>query len=1046
MKRFIAITVGVVVALVVSGIVAAAISASNAMSSDSSPGAVMHFYGDANISTPWGITVGSDGALWFANESNNTIGRITKSGAVTSYAAPGIDFPQEITAGPDGALWFTNWLAIGRITTSGAITIFSDPSISFPGGIVVGPDGALWFTNGGNNTIGRISTDGLVKSFSDPTISSPDAIALGPDGALWFTNQFADPYTDTIGRITTSGAVTSYSGLGILRPRGIAAGPDGALWFTNLGNGTIGRISTDGTVTNYWNAGIYHPVGIVAGPDGALWFSQENGVGRITTSGTFSFYLDSNVWVGNTIVASSDGDLWFTSEKNNLIGQVTLLPPSPSAPDLISACDSGAFNWDNVTRETSLTFVGTAEPGMTVTLFRGEGVAGTATADAATGAWSIDDTVTADGAYGYTATALDATGKVSAPSLMVTVTVDTSAPTAPSRPDLKDDSDTGVSAMDNITSRTSLALAGTAEIGSTVTLHRGATTVGTATADPGSSVWSITDGVPGDGTFSYKATATDAAGNASPTSDALVVTVDTVPPSLNVTGAASGTVYAMPALPVRPASAPVDNGSGIASQHDNWTTPVGGPAGLYTYTATATDTAGNQSTEIRTYTAADLTPPPAPPAPDLLPESDSGVSSSDNVTNNTTLIFSGLAEPRSTVTLYRSGANEGTTTAANGSGAWSLTDHVSTDGTYVYTVTATDPAGNTSPASKALGVTVDTHAPELNVTGAANGSEYTLPALPTRPTFSPADPGGSGITNQQDNWTTPGTSNGAGTYVYAATAADKAGNSSSETRTYTVIAPASTASSVPAPSVTATITAPASGGGGGGGGATVTITISPKSQTIASGGTATFTITATNTGGGYLYGGKVSDGAALNCSHALETSAEPGLLPPNGGSLTYTCSVSGVTASFTNTVTASGLTQNGDKVTTSDSADVTVTGSAPPATPATTAQPPTKTLSVVRPVIGKASAVPARPRAGKAVLVSFKVTHSNTRVKLTSGKMICDPRIGTHLLRHAEQFKNGTASLHLTIPENAKGKLLKVHLTIRLGAQSATRIATFQIS
>jgi hypothetical protein len=60
--------------------------------------------------------------------------------------------------------------------------------------------------------------------------------------------------------------------------------------------------------------------------------------------------------------------------------------------------------------------------------------------------------------------------------------------------------------------------------------------------------------------------------------------------------------------------------------------------------------------------------------------------------------------------------------------------------------------------------------------------------------------------------------------------------------------------------------------------------------------------------------------------------------------------------------------------------------------------------------------------------------------------MICDPRIGTHLLEHIEQFKNGSASLRFTIPTTAKGKLLKVHLTIRLGTQSATRITTFHIS
>ena len=57
---------------------------------------------------PFGITAGPDGALWFANSGNNTIGRITISGTVTSYKGTNIDGPYDITPGPDGALWFTN--------------------------------------------------------------------------------------------------------------------------------------------------------------------------------------------------------------------------------------------------------------------------------------------------------------------------------------------------------------------------------------------------------------------------------------------------------------------------------------------------------------------------------------------------------------------------------------------------------------------------------------------------------------------------------------------------------------------------------------------------------------------------------------------------------------------------------------------------------------------------------------------------------------------------------------------------------------------------
>ena len=84
-------------------------------------------------------------------------------------------------AGPDGALWFTNYgnNSIGRITTSGAVTNYTGPGIGDPDQIVAGPDGALWFTNLDNNSIGRITTSGTVTNYTDPSIDGPDGIAVG---------------------------------------------------------------------------------------------------------------------------------------------------------------------------------------------------------------------------------------------------------------------------------------------------------------------------------------------------------------------------------------------------------------------------------------------------------------------------------------------------------------------------------------------------------------------------------------------------------------------------------------------------------------------------------------------------------------------------------------------------------------------------------------------------------------------------------------------------------------------------------------------------
>ncbi len=127
-------------------------------------------------------------------------------GITTHYTDPSIDEPDGITAGPDGALWFTNSGndSIGRITTGGTVTNYTDPSIDEPDGITAGPDGALWFTNSGNDSIGRITTSGVISKYTGIGIKRPTGISAGPDGALWFTNS----RHQSIGRISTPPSIT----------------------------------------------------------------------------------------------------------------------------------------------------------------------------------------------------------------------------------------------------------------------------------------------------------------------------------------------------------------------------------------------------------------------------------------------------------------------------------------------------------------------------------------------------------------------------------------------------------------------------------------------------------------------------------------------------------------------------------------------------------------------------------------------------------------------------------------------------------------------
>jgi hypothetical protein len=110
-----------------------------------------------------------------------------------------------------------------------------------------------------------------------------------------------------------------------------------------------------------------------------------------------------------------------------------------------------------------------------------------------------------------------------------------------------------------------------------------------------------------------------------------------------------------------------------------------------------------------------------------------------------------------------------------------------------------------------------------------------------------------------------------------------------------------------------------------------------------------------------------------------------------------------------------------------------------------TVPPPPPPVVVVKPLIGRPTLTPARAVAGKRVTVAFPVTRSDTGAALTAGKMVCDPSVAGKVIPHAEQFKGGIARLSFVIPKSAKGKLLKVHLTIKSGAQSATTTASFRV-
>lgn len=125
-------------------------------------------------------------------------------------------------------------------------------------------------------------------------------------------------------------------------------------------------------------------------------------------------------------------------------------------------------------------------------------------------------------------------------------------------------------------------------------------------------------------------------------------------------------------------------------------------------TITATDVAENS----RTGTSTNISVAPATPAaPDLIASSDTGTSSSDNVTASSapTFALSGLTSGAS-VALLRDGASTPVATGTASGTTLQLTDPGASDGAHSYAVRQTL-NGQTSATSTALAVVIDTIAP-----------------------------------------------------------------------------------------------------------------------------------------------------------------------------------------------------------------------------------------------------------------------------------------------------------------------------------------------
>ena len=97
-------------------------------------------------------------------------------------------------------------------------------------------------------------------------------------------------------------------------------------------------------------------------------------------------------------------------------------------------------------------------------------------------------------------------------------------------------------------------------------------------------------------------------------------------------------------------------------------------------------------------------------------------------------------------------------------------------------------------------------------------------------------------------------------------------------------------------------------------------------------------------------------------------------------------------------------------------------------------------------VMGKPSATPAKPKAGKAVSVSAAVTRVETGAGIPSGTVKCTGRVGAKALKGAGKVAGGRAVCAFKVPATAKGKMLRGSITVTYLGKSKMAPFGFKVS
>ena len=647
----------------------------------------------ATTTRDWTLLVRlTDGANTFtatATDSTGNTSEATEAVIITlDTGRPGVTITS--ASGGNGATTNTRTLSYTAIFTE-AVNGFDEGDITVTGTAILGSPSVTSFS-----VIDSRTYTFNVEATSDGNV----IVSIGADLAQDLAgngNTASSNHSLTIDRTAPTVIITTRT------PQSVNTGS-----FTLTGTADAGSTvdvlkdgSTIGTTTatnGTWTL-------LVTLTDGVNTFtaSSTNGAGNTGTSGEVIITLDTDR-PGVAITSASGGNGATTNDR---------------ALSYTAIFDEAVNGFD----EGDITVTGTASLGSpSVTIF-------SASADSRTYTFNVEATSDGNVIVSIDAdVAQDIAGNGNTASNGFTLTIDRTAPSV------------SITNTPQSVNAGSFTLTGTAEAGSLVKVRQNGIPIGTETATGGT--WTLLVTLT-DGANTFTATATDNNGNTSDATDAVIITLDTDRPGVTITstsggdgGTANTRTLSYTAI-FDEAVNGFDEGditvTGTAISGSATATVISGfsatDSRTYTFNVEATtdgnvtvsiaagvaqDSAGNGNTASNNHSLTiDSTAPTV-----------SITTNTPQTVNTESFTLTGTAdEAGSTVEVFQNGGSIGTTTATGGT--WTLLVTL-TDGANTFTATATDNNGNTSEATDAVIITLDTVRPGVTISSASGSNGATI--------------------------------------------------------------------------------------------------------------------------------------------------------------------------------------------------------------------------------------------------------------------------------------------------------------------------------